>query len=317
MTKEKSTIIEVPIKNIKADPEQPRKNFDAAKLNILAKMIKEDGLLEPLKVKKLGEDEYMLIDGERRFRACKLIGLKDVPVIELNTMSSSERLIKQFHLQESKEDWTTAERSKAIHDLSKTLRDKKGEKLTHAALADLLGLNEKMIRTALAFGKVMNKEQLLRSEIGADLIPSLVMLNSYAKRNYQEAYEEEFTEQNQRTFERKIIELCQEGKITGLRDFAKIKDSINTKPETIKTILKEPTSKLTPDGLFLKSKAQSAYFLRNTVGGCQNATINARRWLKCPTVHPAKNDINKMKNAITELNKILSKYAKEMDIETE
>ena len=60
--------------------EQPRKQFDADALQELAESIKQFGVLQPLLVQKK-EDYYEIIAGERRWRASKLAGLKEVPVI--------------------------------------------------------------------------------------------------------------------------------------------------------------------------------------------------------------------------------------------
>ena len=60
---------------------QPRKNFDDNSIAELADSIKEHGLLEPLLVKKNTEDKYEIICGERRFRACRVAGLTEVPCL--------------------------------------------------------------------------------------------------------------------------------------------------------------------------------------------------------------------------------------------
>lgn len=70
----------VKISKIEPNREQPRKHFGEAELNELAESIKQFGVLQPLLVKKNGE-YYEIIAGERRWRAAKLAGLKEVPVI--------------------------------------------------------------------------------------------------------------------------------------------------------------------------------------------------------------------------------------------
>ncbi len=60
---------------------QPRQQFDEAALEDLAESIKQQGLVQPIVVKKLDEDRYEIIAGERRWRAAKLAGLKQVPVV--------------------------------------------------------------------------------------------------------------------------------------------------------------------------------------------------------------------------------------------
>ncbi len=66
---------------IEPDKEQPRKNFDEAKLKELADNITEHGVLQPILVRPLGNGSYRIVAGERRWRAARLAGLKDVPVI--------------------------------------------------------------------------------------------------------------------------------------------------------------------------------------------------------------------------------------------
>jgi ParB family chromosome partitioning protein len=71
---------EVAVKDIVANPYQPRKVFDEEKLEELAASIKEYGVVQPLVVRKKGK-KYELVAGERRLRASKLAGLKKVPVV--------------------------------------------------------------------------------------------------------------------------------------------------------------------------------------------------------------------------------------------
>lgn len=64
---------------IETNPFQPRMEFDDLALEELARSIKEQGIIQPLTVRKLGYDRYQLISGERRFRAAKLAGLTEIP----------------------------------------------------------------------------------------------------------------------------------------------------------------------------------------------------------------------------------------------
>ena len=72
----------LPLREIEPDPDQPRKKFDDEALAGLAASITENGLLQPIAVrpKKLGTG-YLIIAGERRWRAARLAGLTDVPVL--------------------------------------------------------------------------------------------------------------------------------------------------------------------------------------------------------------------------------------------
>jgi ParB family chromosome partitioning protein len=69
----------IPIADIRINPKQPRRDFDETALNELAASIKLHDIIQPLTVTKLPGGKYQLIAGERRFRASKIAGLKDVP----------------------------------------------------------------------------------------------------------------------------------------------------------------------------------------------------------------------------------------------
>lgn len=73
-----NTIQEIPIEQIKPNPNQPRTTFDDAALAELAQSIKELGIVQPLTVRKQGVI-YQIIAGERRYRAAKIAGLKAIP----------------------------------------------------------------------------------------------------------------------------------------------------------------------------------------------------------------------------------------------
>ena len=72
-------INEIELSKIEANPFQPRTKFDAEALEELAVSIKEIGLIQPITLRKVGEDKYQIIAGERRFRAAQLAGLETIP----------------------------------------------------------------------------------------------------------------------------------------------------------------------------------------------------------------------------------------------
>lgn len=76
----------IPVEDISPNPYQPRKNFDERQLQELAHSIKEDGLLQPIIVQKNSDDrKYVLIAGERRLRAVKILGKTSIKAIILNS----------------------------------------------------------------------------------------------------------------------------------------------------------------------------------------------------------------------------------------
>ena len=74
-----TVISEVSLEKISPNPDQPRSNFSREKIDDLAKSIEKDGLLQPIIVRPLG-DGYQIVAGERRYHACKKVGLDTIPV---------------------------------------------------------------------------------------------------------------------------------------------------------------------------------------------------------------------------------------------
>lgn len=72
-------IANIQLEKIEANPFQPRNKFEEESLNELAQSIREQGIIQPITVRKLGYDKYQLISGERRLRAARLAGLDTIP----------------------------------------------------------------------------------------------------------------------------------------------------------------------------------------------------------------------------------------------
>jgi ParB family chromosome partitioning protein len=74
-----NVVLRVPVQNIRPNPHQPRKEFNEERLKQLADSIQDHGLIQPITVRYIGEKRFELISGERRLRASKLAGLKELP----------------------------------------------------------------------------------------------------------------------------------------------------------------------------------------------------------------------------------------------
>jgi ParB family chromosome partitioning protein len=85
-----SQLREIPLKQIKADPDQPRRNFEEESLHELAASIRVHGILQPIVVTKQGSS-YLIVAGERRFRAAKMAELTSVPAI-VRSLDGQHRL---------------------------------------------------------------------------------------------------------------------------------------------------------------------------------------------------------------------------------
>ncbi|MCF4967170.1 ParB/RepB/Spo0J family partition protein [Nostoc sp. CMAA1605] len=106
----------VAISLIKLPQSQPRRYFDPQKLEELSRSIKELGILEPLLVRPLPNEEYELVAGERRLRAAQLAGLTEVPVVirEMNNITTSKvQLVENLQ----REDLNPIEETEGILEL--------------------------------------------------------------------------------------------------------------------------------------------------------------------------------------------------------
>lgn len=132
---------EIEISLIDRNTDQPRKNFEPAALQELANSIKQHGVIQPIILVKKGT-RYMIIAGERRFRAAKMVGLKTIPAI-VREYSAQE--IKEIGLLENiqREDLNPIECALGM----KELMDKYN--YTQEALADRLGKSRPMVANTL------------------------------------------------------------------------------------------------------------------------------------------------------------------------
>ncbi|NCN26350.1 ParB/RepB/Spo0J family partition protein [bacterium] len=138
---DKSGMLKISLKEISANSEQPRQVFNEAKLQELADSIKEQGLIQPILLRKMGEKSYQIIAGERRFRASKIAGLTEVPAIireESHTKQSNDLASLIENIQ--REELSAIELARAY---GKVLSD---HSLTQEQLSQKLGIS----RVALA-----------------------------------------------------------------------------------------------------------------------------------------------------------------------
>ncbi len=131
----------LPIDSITTNPDQPRKTFDEDLLNELSDSIKQNGVLQPILVRRKGS-KYEIVAGERRYQASKLAGLKEIPAI-VREINDDE--VFQLALIENlqRADLTPIEEAKGYRQLL----DSKG--LTQEALAKILSKSRSAIANTL------------------------------------------------------------------------------------------------------------------------------------------------------------------------
>lgn len=109
-------VLEIDITKVKPNPNQPRKNFNPEALQELANSIKIHGIVQPIVVNQQTNGEYLIIAGERRWRAANICGLKTVPAVIKNY---TEKQIKEISIIENlqREDLNPIEAARAIKEL--------------------------------------------------------------------------------------------------------------------------------------------------------------------------------------------------------
>ena len=129
---------EIKISDIQPNPNQPRKHFDETALNELAASIKIHGVIQPIVINEENNGKYMIIAGERRWRAAKIAGLETIPAYIRNF---TEKQIKEISIIENlqREDLNPIEAAKAIKQLMEEY------KLTQEAVAERIGKSRSVI----------------------------------------------------------------------------------------------------------------------------------------------------------------------------
>ncbi|NLW01672.1 MAG: ParB/RepB/Spo0J family partition protein [Clostridiaceae bacterium] len=111
----RDSVFEVKINDVEPNTEQPRKVFDQEKLQALAESIKEHGVVQPVIVKQEGS-RYVIVAGERRWRAAKLAGLKTIPVV-VRDLSSKQAMEIALIENLQREDLNPIEEAEAYRKL--------------------------------------------------------------------------------------------------------------------------------------------------------------------------------------------------------
>ena len=106
----------LPLREIEPDPEQPRKTFDEQALGELAASIAEHGLLQPIAVRPRPRGGYSIVAGERRWRACRMAGLNDVPVV-IKEVSDEQAMELALVENLQREDLDPVEEATGIREL--------------------------------------------------------------------------------------------------------------------------------------------------------------------------------------------------------
>ena len=154
-------LAKLPVNSIRNNPYQPRTEFDKDSLDDLKKSILENGLIQPVTVRRFAENDYELISGERRLRACKEIGYKDIPAYIIKAETKEQMIALALIENIQRENLNAIEVAIAY----KKLIDECG--LSQEEIAEKVGKERSTITNSVRLLKLPQKIQqsLIKNEI--------------------------------------------------------------------------------------------------------------------------------------------------------
>ena len=172
-------ISEIRISQIEPNKNQPRKTFDADKLQALADSIKENGIIQPITVTKSGEGRYTIVAGERRWRAAKLAGLSTISAI---VKEYDEKTIAKVALIENlqREDLNPIEEALGYKELSEKYSLKQEE------ISSMVGKSRSAVANSMRL-LVLEEEfqkKLISGEITEGHARTALSLESYELKSF-------------------------------------------------------------------------------------------------------------------------------------
>jgi ParB family chromosome partitioning protein len=172
-----ATILNVLVDRIKPNPDQPRRAFPEGPLNELADSIREKGIIQPILAEDQGDGTYIIVAGERRFRAAQIAGLDTIPVIP-QELDANEKLEVALVENLQREDLNPIDQAIAL----KSVLDH--TKCTQEELSQRIGISRPRIANTLRLLKLEPKIRtaLTDGSLTAGHARALLSLDSAAKR---------------------------------------------------------------------------------------------------------------------------------------
>lgn len=243
-TQGSSSISEVELHKIAPNPDQPRRTFDNEALQELAVSIKSIGLVQPVTLRKIDEDSYEIIAGERRYRASQMAGLTAIPAY-IKTVEDDETMEMALIENIQREDLNSIEIALAYQKLISTLS------LTQEQLSERVGKKRATIANYLRLLKLPAEVQMGVKDKKIDMghARALVTMNDPVAQLslYNVILDEGLSVRSVEAF----VKDFSEGKL--------IEDLLTSDDKNAKTEVKKPKQKL-PDDFEVLKKHLSTYF---------------------------------------------------------
>ena len=199
---EKQPAREVDIQKIDINKEQPRKHFDEEKMRDLADSIRQHGVIQPLVVKPEANGRYTIIAGERRYRAARMVGLKQVPVV---TKEVTDRELLQISMIENiqREDLNPLEEAQGIAALMKQFS------LTQEEAAEILGRSRSAVANSLRLLNLPEsvKKRIVAAELSAGHARALLAIKDRTLLEKAAAYvvEKQFSVRETESYVKRLL----------------------------------------------------------------------------------------------------------------
>lgn len=157
---ESSAVLHIPVTSIRPNPYQPRKVFAKSHLEELSESIKVHGVLQPISVRRIGQDSYELVAGERRLRAAKLAQLQTIPAI-VSEMTDQDSAVLALIENLQREDLNFIEEALGYIHLMED------HSFTQQEIAEKVGKNQSTIANKLRILKLSDevKDILLENHL--------------------------------------------------------------------------------------------------------------------------------------------------------
>lgn len=139
---------EIPVDRLQPNPHQPRHHFDDAAIEELSASILRHGVLQPLLVSEDGPERYIVITGERRWRAARRAGLRTVPAVIRERLEDADQLELALVENLQRRDLTPLEEARAFDQLRSSLG------LTQAEIAERVAMDRSTVANALRLLKL-------------------------------------------------------------------------------------------------------------------------------------------------------------------
>ena len=143
----------LPIDKVFPNKNQPRKLFDKSTLEELAQSIRENGVLQPILVRQIG-DNYQIVSGERRYRASKLAGMKSIPAV-VRRLSEEKTMLAALIENIQRQDLNPVEEARTLRDIILNYG------LTHDQLAEKVGKSRSALTNRLRLLQLPPEVQIM------------------------------------------------------------------------------------------------------------------------------------------------------------